>query len=138
MDFRLQTIITRDNVEISVRPMVIYEFCDAMKVAYEVCLDINNCTLLSKDTKLSIDIIQVYDLEHAMEKLVQTTLRSIIGDMGLDDTLASREEINRGILQKISHVCFNWGVRIYRGKIVRLLKHLYSFTNLFYIISGAS
>ncbi|KDO31998.1 hypothetical protein SPRG_03215 [Saprolegnia parasitica CBS 223.65] len=86
MDFKLQTIITRDNVEIAVRPMVIYEFCDPMKVCYEV-----------------------YDLSQAIKKLVQTTLRSIIGDMGLDDTLASREEINRGILQKISHICFNWG-----------------------------
>ncbi|CAK4672556.1 unnamed protein product [Aphanomyces euteiches] len=92
MDFKVQTIITRDNVEISVRPMVIYEFCDPMKVCYEV-----------------------YDLSQAIKKLVQTTLRSIIGDMGLDDTLASREEINRGILQKISHICFNWGVRIHRG-----------------------
>jgi regulator of protease activity HflC (stomatin/prohibitin superfamily) len=94
MDFKLQTIITRDNVEIMVRPMVIYEFCDAMKVAYEV-----------------------YDLSQAIKMLVQTTLRSIIGDMGLDDTLASREEINRGILQKISLICFNWGVRILRGRI---------------------
>ena len=38
---------------------------------------------------------EVYDVGHSVEKLVQTTLRSIIGDMGLDDTLASREEINR-------------------------------------------
>ncbi|KAH9140551.1 hypothetical protein AeRB84_015229 [Aphanomyces euteiches] len=92
MNFRVQTIITRDNVEISVRPLVIYELCDAMKVCYEV-----------------------HDLSHAMRKLVQATLRSTIGDMGLDDTLASREEINRSIMQKISHICFNWGIRIHRG-----------------------
>ncbi|CAK4646573.1 hypothetical protein LEN26_013391 [Aphanomyces euteiches] len=97
MDFKVQTIITRDNVEISVRPMVIYEFCDPMKVCYEV-----------------------YDLSQAIKKLVQTTLRSIIGDMGLDDTLASREEINRGILQKISHICFNWGVRIHRVELLEI------------------
>ncbi|EQC39527.1 hypothetical protein SDRG_02965 [Saprolegnia diclina VS20] len=97
MDFKLQTIITRDNVEIAVRPMVIYEFCDPMKVCYEV-----------------------YDLSQAIKKLVQTTLRSIIGDMGLDDTLASREEINRGILQKISHICFNWGVRIHRVELLEI------------------
>lgn len=44
---------------------------------------------------------QTYDLAHAVEKLVQTTLRSIIGDMGLDDTLASREEIERLLSNKI-------------------------------------
>ncbi|KAF0713084.1 Aste57867_4524 [Aphanomyces stellatus] len=97
MDFRVQSIITRDNVEISVRPMVIYEFCDPMKVAYEV-----------------------YDLSLAMRTLVRTTLRSIIGDMGLDDTLASREEINRGILQKIDHICFNWGIRIHRVELLEI------------------
>ncbi|ETV72139.1 hypothetical protein H257_12904 [Aphanomyces astaci] len=97
MDFKVQTIITRDNVEISVRPMVIYEFCDPMKVCYEV-----------------------YDLSQAMKKLVHTTLRSIIGDMGLDDTLASREEINRGILLKIAHICFNWGIRIHRVELLEI------------------
>jgi regulator of protease activity HflC (stomatin/prohibitin superfamily) len=47
---------------------------------------------------------ECYDLAQCMEKLVQTTLRAIIGDMGLDDTLASREEINRILLQKIRSV----------------------------------
>ncbi|KAF0742792.1 hypothetical protein Ae201684P_000145 [Aphanomyces euteiches] len=97
MNFRVQTIITRDNVEISVRPLVIYELCDAMKVCYEV-----------------------HDLSHAMRKLVQATLRSTIGDMGLDDTLASREEINRSIMQKISHICFNWGIRIHRVELLEI------------------
>ncbi|KAF0696918.1 Aste57867_12364 [Aphanomyces stellatus] len=101
MDFRVQTIITRDNVEITVRPMVIYEFCDPMKVCYEV-----------------------YDLSLAMRTLVRTTLRSIIGDMGLDDTLASREEINRGIQQKISHICFNWGVRIHRVELLEIAPNM--------------
>ena len=40
---------------------------------------------------------EVVDPTFAVEKLVQTTLRAIIGDMGLDDTLASREEINRSL-----------------------------------------
>ena len=92
MDFVIQTIITRDNVEIGVHPMIFFEFINPIRIAYET-----------------------YDLHHAVEKLVQTTLRSIIGDMGLDDTLASREEINRGIVQKISHVCLNWGIKICRG-----------------------
>ena len=72
MDFPLQQIITRDNVEIEVHPMLIFMISDPVRAVYEV-----------------------YDLSHAVEKLVQTSLRSVIGDMGLDDTLASREEINR-------------------------------------------
>lgn len=97
MDFNLQTIITRDNVEIGVHPLLLFELVDPIRVAYET-----------------------YDLHHAVEKLVQTTLRSIIGDMGLDDTLASREEINRGILKKIDHVCWNWGIKICRGMFIRI------------------
>lgn len=46
---------------------------------------------------------ECYDLSQCVEKLVQTTLRAIIGDMGLDDTLASREEINRILSQKIRY-----------------------------------
>ena len=78
MDFPNQPIITRDNVEIQVHPMLLYRLVDPVRVAYET-----------------------YDLAHAVEKLVQTTLRSIIGDMGLDDTLASREEIERLLMHKI-------------------------------------
>ena len=72
LDVPTQLIITRDNVEISVSPMLRFQLIDPVRVAYET-----------------------YDLFHCTEKLVQTTLRSVIGDMGLDDTLASREEIQR-------------------------------------------
>merc|ERR1711871_1444777 len=77
MDFPTQPIITRDNVEIQVHPMILYKLVDPMRVAYET-----------------------FDLSHAVEKLVQTNLRAIIGDMGMDDTLASREEINRSLKTK--------------------------------------
>eukprot|EP00753_Platysulcus_tardus_P008891 PLAT1682.1.p1 GENE.PLAT1682.1~~PLAT1682.1.p1 ORF type:complete len:356 (+),score=176.59 PLAT1682.1:49-1068(+) len=98
MDFPNQPIITRDNVEIQVHPMLLYRLSDPLRVAYET-----------------------FDLSHAVEKLVQTTLRSIIGDMGLDDTLASREEINRGLTQKISNVCKNWGLEITRIELLEII-----------------
>ena len=60
MDFPQQPVITRDNVEIKVHPMVLYRLFDPVRVAYET-----------------------FDLAHAIEKLVQTSLRSVIGDMGL-------------------------------------------------------
>lgn len=97
MDFPNQAIVTRDNVEIVVHPMLLYKIHDPIRVAYEV-----------------------YDLPHAVEKLVQTTLRSIIGDMGLDDTLASREEINRAIRNKISNVCLNWGFEITQFELLEI------------------
>ena len=97
LDFPHQSVITRDNVEIKVHPMALYKLVDPVKVAYEV-----------------------YDLTHAVEKLVQTTLRSIIGDMGLDDTLASREEINKRLAQKIKHVCHNWGCELTRVELLEI------------------
>lgn len=97
LDFPHQSVITRDNVEIRVHPMALYRLVDPVKVAYEV-----------------------YDLTHAVEKLVQTTLRSIIGDMGLDDTLASREEINKRLAQKVKHVCHNWGCELTRVELLEI------------------
>jgi len=98
MDFPLQQIITRDNVEIQVHPMLIYRISDPVRAVYEV-----------------------YDLAHAVEKLLQTSLRSVIGDMGLDDTLASREEINRTVSQKVSQVFQNWGFSLLKVEILEIL-----------------
>jgi len=97
MDFPLQSIITRDNVEILIHPMLLYRISDPVRAVYEV-----------------------YDLSHAVEKLVQTTLRSVIGDMGLDDTLASREEINRTMKQKISNVFQNWGFKLLKVELLEI------------------
>merc|ERR1719313_676127 len=83
---------------IQVHPMVLYRAMDAVRASYET-----------------------YDVSHCVEKLVQTTLRSIIGDMGLDDALASREEINRQMSQKIGKVCYNWGVKITRVDILEIV-----------------
>ena len=47
-----------------------------------------------------------------MERLVQTSLRSVIGDMGLDDTLASREEIEKLVSNKVCKTCQDWGLTI--------------------------
>lgn len=97
MDFPNQPIITRDNVEIQVHPMLVFRLIDPVRVAYET-----------------------FDLSHAVEKLVQTALRSIIGDMGLDDTLASREEIERGLRLKIQRVCHNWGLEIMSVELLEI------------------
>lgn len=96
MDFPSQNIITRDNVSIEVHPMLVYRLTDPVRVAYET-----------------------FDLAHATEKLVQTTLRSLVGSMSLDDLLASREEIERGLQQQIRRICHDWGLEL---KSVELLE----------------
>ena len=53
MDFPSQPIITRDNVEITVHPMLLYKLIKPMRVVYET-----------------------FDISHAVEKIVQTTLRA--------------------------------------------------------------
>jgi len=97
MDFPNQPVVTRDNVQIEVHPMLLYRLVDPVRVAYET-----------------------YDLTHAVEKLVQTTLRSIIGEMGLDDTLSSREEIERSLKAKISRVAYDWGLQINSIEILEI------------------
>lgn len=97
MDFPSQKIITRDNVEISVHPMILFRFIDPMRVVYET-----------------------YDVSHAVEKIIQTTLRAIIGDMGMDDTLASRDEINRSIKMRVEKILRNWGISIIRVELLEI------------------
>ena len=92
-----QPIITRDNVRVDVHPALFYRIIDARRAVYET-----------------------YDLDHAVSKLVQTALRSIIGDMGLDDTLASREEIERGLEARIKGICWDWGLDIVSVELLEI------------------
>lgn len=98
MDFPQQPVITRDNVEIKVHPMILYKLFDPVRVAYET-----------------------FDLAHAVEKLVQTALRSVIGDMALDDTLASRVEIQRLLMFKIRKTCQNWGCLVMSVELLEII-----------------
>ena len=102
MDLRqtIQSIITRDNVEIRVHPMMLIQITDPVRVAYEV------------DSFHFFHNHQTYDIIEAVERLVQTSLRSVIGDMGLDDTLASRQEIEKLVANKVCRICQDWGLTI--------------------------
>ncbi|KAJ3439495.1 stomatin-like protein [Anaeramoeba flamelloides] len=97
-DFPLQSIITRDNVELKIHLMALYQIVDPVRVCYEI-----------------------YDLPLAVGNLVKTTLRSVIGAMGLDDTLASRDEINQLIQQKVSHICLNWGFKLNKVELLEII-----------------
>ena len=95
-DMRTQTIdvprqeaITRDNSPVLADAVVYIRVMDAKK-AY----------------------LEVDDYKTAVSALAQTTLRAVLGDMELDDTLNRREEINRRIHQEIDEPTDEWGIRV--------------------------
>ena len=93
-DFPRQNVITKDNVGIEINALLYFQITDPLKAAY-----------------------QVESLPTAIEKLTQTTLRNIIGEMDLDQTLTSREIIN-GKLQVILDDASNkWGVKVNRVEL---------------------
>ena len=95
-DMRTQTIdvprqeaITRDNSPVLADAVVYIRVMDAKK-AY----------------------LEVDDYKTAVSALAQTTLRAVLGDMELDDTLNRREEINRRIHEEIDEPTDEWGIRV--------------------------
>jgi regulator of protease activity HflC (stomatin/prohibitin superfamily) len=89
MDIPPQDIITRDNVTVRVNA-----------VTYFRVLDPNRAVLVFVDYRF------------ATSQIAQTTLRSIIGQAGLDDLLTNREQINRELQQIIDGLTDPWGVKV--------------------------
>ena len=93
-DFEPQRVITKDNVAITSDSVVYFKIFDAYASTYKV----QNYTV-------------------AIQNLTATTLRSIIGDMSLDQTLNSREEINQKMLVILDEATDPWGIKITRVEI---------------------
>lgn len=93
-DFPKQNVITADNVSIEINALVYFQVTDAMKAVYEI----NN-------------------LPNAIEKLTQTTLRNVIGEMDLDATLTSRDTINKKLGLILDDATNKWGVKVNRVEI---------------------
>ena len=93
-DFEPQRVITKDNVTIESDSVVYFKIFDAYASTYKV-----------------------QDYKVAIQNLTATTLRSIIGDMTLDDTLKSREEINLQMLKILDEATDPWGIKITRVEI---------------------
>ena len=70
-DFPSQNVITKDNIQMEINALLYFQIVDPFKAVYEIS-----------------------NLPNAIEKLTQTTLRNIIGEMELDETLTSRDTIN--------------------------------------------
>ncbi|MGQ0552415.1 MAG: SPFH domain-containing protein [Planctomycetota bacterium] len=98
MDFPQQRVITRDNVVIEINGLLFAQITDPMRAAYEVS-----------------------NLPNAIEKLAQTTLRNVIGEMDLDRALSSRDEINAKMRAVLDDASDKWGVKINRVELQDIL-----------------
>jgi len=93
-DFEPQAVITKDNVSLSVDSVVYWRVMDPTKFTYKVERPIA-----------------------AIENLTATTLRNIVGDMTLDETLTSRETVNAKMLSVLDEATNNWGIDITRVEL---------------------
>ncbi|HIG12799.1 MAG: stomatin-like protein [bacterium] len=93
-DFPKQSVITADNVVIEINGLLYYQVTDPRRAVYEVS-----------------------NLPNAIEKLAQTTLRNIIGELALDSTLTSRDEINGKMRTVLDEATDKWGVKVNRVEV---------------------
>ncbi len=94
LDVEPQAVITKDNVGVTVDAVVYYYCTDAKAVRYEVA-----------------------NFYVAVSKLAQTNLRNLVGDMTLDETLASRERINSSLRTTLDEATDKWGVKVTRVEV---------------------
>ena len=93
-DFPKQNVITKDNIQMEINALLYFQIMDPFKATYEI----NN-------------------LPNAIEKLTQTTLRNIIGDLELDETLTSRDTINTKLRAVLDDATDKWGVKVNRVEL---------------------
>ena len=94
LNFPSQPVITKDNVTIDIDAVMYYRVADPQKATYSV-----------------------QNLPYALETLTRTTLRNIVGEIELDQTLASRDMINRKMREVIEEASIGWGVDVTRVEL---------------------
>src|SRR5689334_7237763 len=94
LSFPSQPVITKDNVTIDIDAVLYYRIADPQKAAYAI-----------------------QNLPFALETLTRTTLRNIVGDIELDQTLASRDMINKKMREVIEEASIGWGVDVTRVEL---------------------
>ncbi len=98
VDFAPQPVITKDNVTMRIDTVVFFQITDSKLYAYGV--------------------------EHpimAIENLTATTLRNIIGDLELDQTLTSREIINTKMRVSLDQATDPWGIKVNRVELKNII-----------------
>lgn len=93
-DFPAQQVITRDNVTTEINALLYFQITDPKKAVYEID-----------------------NLPNAIEKLTQTSLRNVIGELELDETLSSRDTINSRLQNILDDATNKWGVKVNRVEL---------------------
>jgi regulator of protease activity HflC (stomatin/prohibitin superfamily) len=93
-DFPSQSVITKDNVVTTINALIYYQVVDPVRAVYEIA-----------------------NLPEAIEKLTQTTLRNVMGEMDLDEALASRDTINSKLRAILDDATNKWGVKVNRVEL---------------------
>jgi regulator of protease activity HflC (stomatin/prohibitin superfamily) len=89
MDVPPQDVITKDNVSVKVNAVLYFRVMDPAKA-----------------------VVEVEDYLYATSQLAQTTLRSVLGQVELDELLSAREKINQNLQEIIDHHTDPWGVKV--------------------------
>lgn len=93
-DFDKQNVITKDNVMTEINALLYFQVVDPVKSVYEI-----------------------QNLPMAIEKLTQTTLRNVVGELELDETLTSRDTINNKLRIVLDEATNKWGVKVNRVEL---------------------
>jgi regulator of protease activity HflC (stomatin/prohibitin superfamily) len=98
LDFPPQPVITKDNVTMRIDTVVYYQITDPKAYAYGIVNPLS-----------------------AIENLTATTLRNIIGDLELDETLTSRELINTKMRSILDEATDPWGIKVNRVELKNII-----------------
>lgn len=93
-DFPRQNVITKDNVTISINALLYFQIINAREAVYSI-----------------------ENLPEAIEKLTQTNLRNLVGQLALDETLVSRDIINDKLREILDKATDKWGVKVNRVEL---------------------